>query len=103
MPYCGPAVNDLLRPSGLLAPAGLGVLLAHGLDVRRRSHGCADLHLPMTLDRRLRGAAVFLAPYEADLGARLRIVGLQHRDREHLALVRAVADPGRHADGPAGR
>ena len=46
----------------------------------------------------LRGAASLLAPDERHLRPGLGVLGVENGEREHPPLVRAVADPGRHAD-----
>src|SRR5690606_33604074 len=78
------------------APAGL-VLLTHDLGVRRRADDGADLDLLVRLDGELLGAAVRLAPDDLDLGAD-RHVGVDGRQGEAAALVRAVAGEQGEAD-----
>ena len=77
------------------------VRLPHGLDVRYGADDRAQLRLDVGLDGRLRGAAVLLAPDESHLAAGLRVLRVDDGEREHLPLVRGVADPRRDADGLA--
>src|SRR5882672_9433452 len=74
---------------------------ARGLAVWDGRDRRAHLRLDVALDRRLRRAAAFFAPDERHRRARLAVLGVDDREREHLAFVRAVAAPGGHADGPA--
>src|SRR5207247_553327 len=71
------------------------------LAVRDRGDRRAHLHLDVALDRRLRRAAAFFAPNEVHRRARLAVLGVDDREREHLAFICAVAAPRGHADGPA--
>src|SRR5262249_34764301 len=71
---------------------------ANHVRVRHRADDRAHLRLHVRLDGRLRRAAALLAPDERDLGARLRVLRIDDREREHLPLVRAVADPPREPD-----
>src|SRR5690606_3208623 len=78
------------------APAAL-VLLANDLRVRHRAHDRADCDLLVALDGRLPRAAVLLAPEERDLVADLD-VRIHRAERQHRALVVAVAREHREAD-----
>ena len=74
------------------APAARCVGRAYRFDVGDRTDDSADLDLHVGLDGRLRSASVFLSPDERHVGAGLRVLGVQDREGQHLALVRAVAD-----------
>src|SRR5919109_273070 len=89
---------DLLRLRVRSAPTARRVRRPHRLDVRDRADHRPDLGLNVSLDGRLRGAAVRLAPYEGHLGPRLCMFRVEDREGEHPALVCAVADPGGDPD-----
>src|SRR5690606_17668209 len=79
-----------------LAPAAL-VLLANDLRVRHGAHDRPDLDLLVALDGRLLRAAVLLAPHEDHLVADVD-VRIDRAERQHRALVVAVAGEHREAD-----
>src|SRR5688572_18621203 len=86
---------------GCGAPALAGVFGPGDFAVWHRADGRPHLHLFVPLDRRLGGAAVFLAPDEGHFVADRRVLRLENRQRQHLAGVGAVAHPGRDTDSPA--
>ena len=86
-------VNSHALSDCRLAPAEVGVFRARHLAVRHRADRRADLHLHVALDRRLRRAAVLLAPHEGDA---LAWLGLRTRSEGGRALVASV-----RSDGPA--
>src|SRR6516162_1679018 len=94
----GPRIAEASRGLQLagLTPAAFHVLGAHRGDVGYGADDRAHLHLLVPLDRRLSRAAVFLTPHERHFRARLGVLWIEHRERQHLALVGAVADPRGH-------
>src|SRR6185295_13569202 len=90
----GYAPSDRFAAARLFRPVGR----ARGLAIGCGLHRGADLHLLVAFDRGLRRAAAVLAPDDADLGAGLRVLHVQAGEREHRALVEAVARVRRHAD-----
>src|SRR5262245_18025113 len=87
-PPPGGAGSGSARSGG--APA-LVIGLARLLAVGCRPDGDAQLRLLVTLDRRLPGAAALLAPHQRELRAGLGVLLLDEAQRQHLALVPAVA------------
>src|SRR5207244_11749572 len=74
------------------------VLFACVLTVRDRTDGGPDLGLFVTLDRRLGRPAAFFAPHERYLSAHVAVRDVNDPERQHRALVEAVAAEGREAD-----
>src|SRR3984957_2611181 len=75
------------------APAAGRVSLAHHFDIRRRADNGAHLSLRVPLDRWFGRTAVLLAPDENHFGAGFGVLGIEHRERQHLAFVGGVPDP----------
>src|SRR5688572_11596474 len=80
--------------SGARSPARWRIRDTRDFRVGHRAHDGADLHLLVALHRGLGRTAILLAPDEGDFASRLRVIGVEHGEREHTLLVRAVPTPG---------